>query len=241
MLTAAVRRLRSPKAIGLIVVLAALAAVALFVPHPSIDQMREWSDSLGPAFPLAFFAVHAIVTVAPVPRTVFTLAAGVLFGAVTGILIAIAATTVSAAIALVLVRALGRDVVAARLTHPAVQKIDDRLARRGWLAVGSLRLIAPMPFSITNYCAALSSIRFVPYILATIVGIIPGTIGVVVLGDAIGGGTSPALLAVSALCLGIGVVGLVIDARLGVPAGPEQTLDELRSSRPGTGTTPVDP
>ncbi len=62
------------------------------------------------------------------------------------------------------------------------------------------------------------------------VGIVPGTIGVVVLGDAIGGDTSPALLAVSAACLLLGVVGLVVDARLGVPAGPELTLDEARAA-----------
>jgi uncharacterized membrane protein YdjX (TVP38/TMEM64 family) len=226
----AVRLLRNPKVLLLAVLLLALGAAALFVPLPTVDQLREWSDSLGPAFPVTFFVVHAIVTVAPVPRTVFTLAAGLLFGSVAGIALAAGATTVSAAIALLLVRAVGRDVVAAHLTHPAVQKIDDRLARRGWLAVGSLRLIAPVPFSITNYCAALSSIRFWPFILATMVGIVPGTIGVVVLGDAIGGDTSPALLAVSAACLLLGVVGLVVDARLGIPAAPELTLDEARAA-----------
>ncbi|EME17662.1 TVP38/TMEM64 family protein [Rhodococcus triatomae] len=224
------RLLRNPKVLGLVGLLVALGAAALFVPLPTVDQMRDWADSLGPAFPAAFFVVHAIVTVAPVPRTVFTLAAGLLFGPVAGIALAAGATTVSAAIALLLVRAVGRDVVAAHLTHPAVQRIDDRLARRGWLAVGSLRLIAPVPFSITNYCAGLSSIRFLPYILATMVGIVPGTIGVVVLGDAIGGDTSPALLALSGACLLLGVVGLVVDARLGVPAQPELTLDEARAA-----------
>ncbi len=198
----------------------------MLVPHPSVDQIRDWSQSVGPVFPLVFFLVHALVTVAPIPRTVFTLAAGVLFGTVTGIAVAVAATTVSAAIALLLVRALGRDAIAPRLTHPAIQKIDDRLARRGWLAVGSLRLIAPVPFSVLNYCAGLSSIRFWPYLLATLVGIVPGTVGVVLLGDAIGGNTSPALLAVSGACIGLGVVGLVVDARLGSPAGPDHPPGE---------------
>ncbi|MCZ4558429.1 TVP38/TMEM64 family protein [Rhodococcus maanshanensis] len=211
------RRLRDPKLIAGLLVVAALLVAALLVPHPSIEQVREWARSVGPAFPLVFFAVHALVTVAPVPRTVFTLSAGVLFGAATGILIAVAATTVSAVLALLLVRAVGRDAFASRMTHPAIQAIDDRLARRGWLAVGSLRLIAPVPFSVINYCSGVSSVRLLPYMLATLAGVLPGTIGVVVLGNALGGDTKPALLAFSAVCIAIGVFGLVLDTRMGVP------------------------
>ncbi|MFG3521627.1 TVP38/TMEM64 family protein [Nocardia nova] len=199
----------------LAILAAALVAVAVLAPHPAPQQIREWADSVGPMFPLLFFLVHALVTVAPFPRTVFTLSAGLLFGPILGITLAVAATTVSAVLALLLVRALDREQVAARLTHPAVQAVDRRLARRGWLAVGSLRLIAPVPFSVINYCAGLSSVRMMPYLLATFVGIIPGTIGVVVLGDALTGRTNPGLLALSGVCITIGVIGLVVDARWG--------------------------
>jgi uncharacterized membrane protein YdjX (TVP38/TMEM64 family) len=215
------RHLRDPKLIAGLLVAVALVVAALIVPHPSIEQVREWALSVGPAFPLVFFAVHALVTVAPVPRTVFTLSAGVLFGAATGILIAVAATTVSAVLALLLVRTVGRDAFASRMTHPAIQAIDDRLARRGWLAVGSLRLIAAVPFSVINYCSGVSSVRLLPYTLATLAGVLPGTIGVVVLGNALGGDTNPALLAFSAVCIAVGVVGLVLDARMGVPPASE--------------------
>ncbi|MFF0497481.1 TVP38/TMEM64 family protein [Nocardia aobensis] len=199
----------------LAILAAALVAVALLAPHPAPQQIRDWADSVGPVFPLLFFLVHALVTVAPFPRTVFTLSAGLLFGPILGITLAVAATTVSAVLALLLVRALDRDQVAARLTHPAVRAVDRRLARRGWLAVGSLRLIAPVPFSVINYCAGLSSVRMMPYLLATFVGIIPGTIGVVVLGDALTGRTNPGLLVLSGACITIGVIGLIIDARWG--------------------------
>jgi uncharacterized membrane protein YdjX (TVP38/TMEM64 family) len=199
----------------LVILATALVAVALLAPHPAPQQIRDWADSVGPVFPLLFFLVHALVTVAPFPRTVFTLSAGLLFGPILGITLAVAATTVSAVLALLLVRALDRDQVAARLTHPAVRAVDRRLARRGWLAVGSLRLIAPVPFSVINYCAGLSSVRMVPYLLATFVGIIPGTIGVVVLGDALTGRTNPGLLVLSGVCITIGVIGLIVDARWG--------------------------
>ncbi len=211
----ALRLLRNRRVAMLVILATALVAVALLAPHPAPQQIRDWADSVGPVFPLLFFLVHALVTVAPFPRTVFTLSAGLLFGPILGITLAVAATTVSAVLALLLVRALDRDQVAARLTHPAVRAVDRRLARRGWLAVGSLRLIAPVPFSVINYCAGLSSVRMMPYLLATFVGIIPGTIGVVVLGDALTGRTNPGLLVLSGVCITIGVIGLIVDARWG--------------------------
>lgn len=222
----------------------ALVAIAVFVPHPGPTQIRDWARSVGPMFPLLFFVVHAVVTVSPFPRTAFTISAGMLFGSVLGIAIAVSATAVSAVLALVLVRAIGRDAVAARLTHPAVQAVDRRLARRGWLAVGSSRLIAPIPFSVINYCCGVSSVRLVPYLIATVLGVIPGTIGVVVLGDALTEHTNPWLLAFSAVCVAIGLLGLVIDARLDTPrpggpahAGTRRFLGRRAERSPGPART----
>ncbi|QBJ98419.1 TVP38/TMEM64 family protein [Rhodococcus sp. ABRD24] len=206
--------------IASLALLVALFVAAALMPLPSIEQVRTWADAVGPAFPLVFFLVHVVVTVAPVPRTLFTISAGVLFGAATGLVVTVAATTISAVLALLLVRALGREAVAAHLTHPAVRAVDTRLARRGWLAVGSLRLIAPIPFSVINYCCGVSSIRVVPYTLATVAGILPGTVGVVLLGDALTGQADPALLTVSAICIAVGVLGLLLDARTPVSGTP---------------------
>ena len=210
-----VERIRDPRLIGAVVLLVAFVAIALFVPHQDAEQVRNWARAAGPWFPLVFFVAHALATVA-LPRLPFTLSAGLLFGPVTGIAVAISATTVSAALAFLLVWAIGRDASAPRLTHPAVAAVDRRLARRGWLAVGSLRLIGPVPFPLVNYCAGVSSIRLVPYLIATAVGLLPGTIAVVVLGDALSGRTDPALVGVTALGVAIGVAGLLVDAGLSI-------------------------
>jgi uncharacterized membrane protein YdjX (TVP38/TMEM64 family) len=225
------RRIRNLRVLGLLVPAAAMVAVALLAPHPSPQQIRDWAHSVGPLVPVVFFLVHAIVTVAPVPRTVFTLAAGLLFGPVLGIVLAVAATTVSAVLALLLVRAVDRDRVAVRLTQgwvggATVRAVDRRLRARGWLAVGSLRLIAPVPFSVINYCAGLSSVRLLPYLLATVIGILPGTVGVVVLGDALTGRTDPAMLVLSGVCITAGVLGLIVDARWGAGEFAEPIVAE---------------
>jgi len=200
------------RALALVLLLIVATVVAITVPLPRPEQIREWAQGLGPSLPAVFLICHALITVAPIPRTVFTLAAGLLFGPLTGISVALVASTISAVLALLLVRKLGRDAVAGRLRHGALQAVDTRLAQRGWLAVASLRLIPVVPFSVLNYCCGVSAVRLRPYVLATIVGIAPGTVAVVLLGDAITGRTSP----VSAAGACLGLVGLVVDARTGV-------------------------
>jgi uncharacterized membrane protein YdjX (TVP38/TMEM64 family) len=197
--------------VTVLLLLAVIVAVGL-LPEPSPLQMRIWAQSVGVAAPLLFLLGHTLVTVTPVPRTVFTLAAGLLFGPVLGVALSLLATTLSAMLAFGLIRLLARRVVLPRLDHKMLQAVDARLSRRGWLAVASLRLIPAVPFSALNYCSALSSIRFRHYLAGT-VGIVPGSVAVVVFGDALTRTTSPALLAVSLTSAVIGLIGLIVDAR----------------------------
>ncbi|WP_293218723.1 TVP38/TMEM64 family protein, partial [Mycolicibacterium sp.] len=184
--------------------------VVLLVPLPTAVQMRDWATSLGPWFPLAFLGAHIVVTVLPFPRTAFTLAAGLLFGPALGIVIAVTASTLSALIALLLVRAFGWQ-IGKLVSQPRVDSLDIRLSERGWPAVLSLRLIPVVPFSVLNYAAGASAVHVRPYLLATLAGLLPGTSAVVILGDAITGDFNPVLVLVS-LCTGaIGVAGLVYE------------------------------
>ena len=199
---------------GLLLVVATV--IALTLPIPSPLQMRGWAQSVGTVAPVLFLFGHILVTTVPIPRTVFTVAAGLLFGPVLGLGLSLLATTMSAALAFVVVRWLGRELVAPRLDHKLLRAVDTRLRRRGWLAVASLRLIPAVPFAVLNYCSAISSIRFRHFLIGTI-GIVPGSVAVVVLGDALTGRTSPELLAVSVGCAAIGVLGLIIDARSPAP------------------------
>jgi uncharacterized membrane protein YdjX (TVP38/TMEM64 family) len=189
-----------------------LVAVAALVPLPTAVQMRDWATSVGPWFPLAFLAAHIVVTVFPFPRTAFTLAAGLLFGPYLGVPLAVVASTVSAVIALLLVRAAGWQ-LSKLVPHSRVASVDARLRERGWPTVISMRLIPAMPFSVVNYAAGASAVRFLPYTLATMVGLLPGTAAVVILGDALTGAVSPLLFVVSLCTASIGIAGLGYEIR----------------------------
>jgi uncharacterized membrane protein YdjX (TVP38/TMEM64 family) len=167
---------------------------------------------VGPWFPLTFLAAHVVVTVFPFPRTAFTLAAGLLFGPLLGVALAVSASTASGVIALWLVRAVGWQ-LDHLVSHPAVDALDARMRRRGWPVVLSLRLIPAVPFSVINYAAGASGVRSLPYTLATFVGLIPGTLAVVVLGDAFTGNIDPLLVVVSVCTGSIGVIGLAYEWR----------------------------
>lgn len=206
--------------IGLIAVVGVLLA-AYLAPIPSVSRLREWADSFGPAFVWFFFIGYTIIVIFPIPRSAFTVASGLLFGPAVGFVGAMVATTVAAIAAFFLVRRFGRARIQPFLHHPVARAVELRMERRGWLAVGSLRLIAACPFSVTNYIAALSSIKFVPFLLATVVGVLPGTAAVVLLGDALTGEGEIWSLALSAALFSAGVIGLVLDARLGVDAAAE--------------------
>ncbi|MFI2229368.1 TVP38/TMEM64 family protein [Nocardia testacea] len=227
------RILRDRRLVLLLCCAALVCAAALLTPLPSPEQIQQWAGQAGPYFPVLFFVAHTLITIAPVPRTVFTVASGLLFGPVVGLAVAVGATVLSAAAAFLLARAYGRERVGMYLDHPTVRMVDERLHRRGWLAVGALRLIAFAPFSVVNYSCALSSIRFWPYLGATVIGILPGTAATVILADALTGGTHPVMVGVSIACIAAGLLGLVIDQRWKpAVAEPVTVLDRPSEATP---------
>ncbi len=210
-----------------IVALLAVAAVAFLLPDAGLADVRATVTSAGPWAPLLFLLLQSTVTIVPVPRTVFTVAAGVLFGSSTGLVLTIAATAIAATVAFWLVRLVGREFVERHSHRHGVAWLRARLDHRGLLAIVSLRMIPAVPFAVLNYTAGLAGVRFPSYLLGTVLGVLPGTVAIVVLGDAaVGGHPHPAMLGVSVLCGAIGVTGAVAASRR-LPA--ETTVPESKA------------
>ena len=217
--------------IAILTAIVILVAVALLVPLPTAIQLRDWATSVGPWFPLAFLAAYIVVTVFPFPRTAFTLAAGLLFGPYLGVPIAVLASTLSAVIALLLVRAAGWQ-LSRLVRHPRVDSLDARLRERGWPAVMSMRMIPAVPFSVANYAAGASAVRVLPYTLATLVGLMPGTAAVVILGDALTGNVSPLLFLVSLCSASLGIAGLIYEIRTHRRRHRERQAESVADTEP---------
>lgn len=205
-----------PRRIGVALALVVFVAVSLAVDVPSIGTLRQWAEAAGPWFLGLFWVGYVLITQFPVPRTLLTLSSGVLFGPWVGVLVALSATTVAAALSLSVVRGLLGDWMAPRLRHPAVAGVNSRLEQRGWLAVTSLRMIAGVPFSIMNYAAALTSVPLGMFTVATLVGSAPGTVVTVFLGDMLAGDLDPLVIGLTVALAVAGFIGLAVDHRLPV-------------------------
>jgi uncharacterized membrane protein YdjX (TVP38/TMEM64 family) len=217
----------------------ALLAVGAYLLRDGISNVRQTVAAAGLWAPLLFVVLHGTICAGPVPRSAFTVAAGVLFGSVTGILAALAGTALAAALAFVLAKAVGARMVERHAHRPRVAWVLSRVRHRGLMAMVSLRLIPPVPFSVMNYAAALSGAGIVPYLLATVIGVLPGTISIVVLGDAaMSGDPHPAMFVVSAVSGVIGFAGAFFVARRPLPAEPDpptSIVDDAAATDPGDG------
>lgn len=191
-----------------------VAVAVVFALRDGVPDVRHTVEAAGLWAPLLFVLLQGMVTVMPIPRTVFTVAAGVLFGSVLGLLLTVAGTTIAAVIAYFLVRVVGGRFVERHAHHRAVEWVRQRLDRSGLLAVVSLRLIPMVPFAVMNYASGLSGVRIAPYVVGTVLGVLPSTVAIVVLGDAaVGGSPHPAMFAVSVLSGALGVTGALVALR----------------------------
>lgn len=150
-----------------------------------IEDMRGWIDGFGALGFLVFGVVYVAAALLFVPGSALTLAAGAMFGLWWGTAIVSVASTTSAALAFLIARNLARSAVEGRMaSNPRFAAIDRAIGNGGWRVVGLLRLSPAVPFSLSNYMYGLTAVRFVPYVLASWVAMLPGTFMFVYLGHA---------------------------------------------------------
>ena len=199
---------------ALMAVLAAVVIGIVAMRSGGVAGVRAEVAAAGAWAPVLFVALQAVVTITPLPRTVFTVAAGVLFGALWGLVLTITGTALAALAAYGLVRWVGGPIVARHEHRPGFAWVRARLDRSGLLAMVSLRLLPMVPFSLLNYAAGVARVRLLPYIVGTVLGVLPGTVAIVVLGDAVtSGDVNPALFGVSVAGAALGLAGAAIAAR----------------------------
>jgi len=133
-----------------------------------------------------FFLVYVAVTALSLPgAAVMTLAAGAIFGLVTGTIVVSFASTIGASLAFLSSRYLLRDWVKARFGR-RIDAIDRGIERDGAFYLLTLRLIPAFPFFLVNLAMGLTGMRLLTFALVSQMGMLAGTLCYVNAGTQLG-------------------------------------------------------
>jgi len=206
------RALLSPwSRLSLLVALLGAAASCVLLFEPQRLLADGWPPQVGgAAAAVVFGAAYGVCTVAFVPRPLLNLAAGALFGSQVGLATALAGTVLGAGAAFGLGRVLGQDALRPLLRARWLQAADGQLSRHGFRSMMAARLFPGVPFWAANYCAAVSRMGWLPFLIATALGSIPNTAAYVVAGARASSPTSPAFLIAMAFIAVPAVAGTVV-------------------------------
>ncbi|MEU2586912.1 VTT domain-containing protein [Streptomyces avermitilis] len=197
--------------LSLLVALLAAAASSVLLFEPQKLLAHGWPPQLGGAAAAVVFAVaYGLCTVAFVPRPLLNLAAGALFGSQLGTGTALAGTVLGAGVAFGLGRMLGQDALRPLLRGRWLKAVDGQLSRHAFRSMMAARLFPGVPFWAANYCAAVSRMRWVPFLVATALGSIPNTAAYAVAGARASRPTSPAFLIAMGFIAVPALVGAVV-------------------------------
>ncbi len=141
-----------------------------------LQEFARWVDGLGIWGPIVFMTAYSLATVAFVPGSILTLAAGAIFGIAWGTLYVFVAASVGACGAFLIARYLAREAIARRLDgNPRFAAIDRAVAREGRKIVTLLRLSPVFPYNLLNYGLGLTRVSLSDYAVACF-GMLPGTL-----------------------------------------------------------------
>ena len=125
---------------------------------------------------LAYVGTYAALVAISFPgASLLTIASGFLFGGFAGGVASVIGATIGAALIFLIARSSFGDFLSAR-AGPFVTRMLDGFNKDAFNYLLSLRLTPVFPFWVVNIVPALLNMRFGPYLAATFLGIIPGTL-----------------------------------------------------------------
>lgn len=165
------------------IIVAAVLGLALLVGAWLYLPLKEWLLSLG-AWARSFGsmglfligALYVIGTLLLIPGFPMTLVVAIIYGW-WALAICFLGGMLAAVIAFLLARSFARDFVKRQLKrHPAARALDAVAHEEGFKTILLARLNPVTPFALENYAFGATGARLGAFLLATAVGIVPGTL-----------------------------------------------------------------
>lgn len=149
------------------------------------DKLRLWIGGFGVWGPIVYMLIYTVAPVFMMPGLPLTVVGGILFGPLWGTIYVIIGATAGASIAFLVARYLGRGWVEGFIKGERLKDLDEKVKTQGWKIVAFTRLIPLFPFNFLNYAFGLTSVRFIHYVIATFIFMIPGAAAYVIFSSSI--------------------------------------------------------
>lgn len=186
--------MKSLKWVALGVVLVSFIALGFhFDLHEYVkpEVIKDFVVSFGILAPVIYVLLYAIANFIPYLAPVMSITGGLAFGTVKGTLLTVFAATVTSAFPFLTARKLGREWVNEKMQGTKYEKYTQKVDDNNFLFVLYMRLVPVLPYELQHYVAGLTKISLWKFLLATLLGIAPGTFALTFLGDSIMDVTSP--------------------------------------------------
>jgi len=206
---------RHPRLRLAVLVVALVAAAVVFGASDlvSVARVREAVDRFGPAAPVVYVLLGAVLAALLVPGPVLAAASGLLFGPVLGTVVTLGSALGTGLIAVTTGRAAGRDGARSVLGAERATAVEALLGRRGVLVVAGQRLVPGVPDAPMSYAFGALGVRTWQLVLGTLIGAAPRAFAYTAIGASLDDPTSPLALAGVAVWLLVAVVGVEVGRR----------------------------
>lgn len=181
-----------------------LAVLFIYLVHASgllkPEKIKPFIEGAGPWGPVALigFVIFGTLTFA-IPAIPSAILAGALYGPYLGLLYAYIGLLLSASLAFALGRSFRKPVVKLLGKHAAL--LSTFQERSVMIVVAITRALPIFSFEVVSYGAALTSISFVRYLIATAIGMLLPLLVFTATGSVLAESTSPAAMAATAVLM----------------------------------------
>jgi uncharacterized membrane protein YdjX (TVP38/TMEM64 family) len=178
-----------------------------------VEDVRRTVAATGPAAPLTYVVVAAVLAAVFVPGPILAAGSGVLFGPLLGVFVTLGATVGTAIIANLIGRRAGRDSARALLGTERADRLDRLIDRRGLWAVVGQRFIPGVSDALASYAFGAFGVPLWQMAIGAFIGAAPRAFVYTALGASIGDLSSPLAYAAIGVWCATAIIGAFVTHR----------------------------
>lgn len=148
----------------------------------NLEYYRNILSGTGYTKPFIYIGICIIAPNLMFPFSVVIITGGIVFGFVKGLILSLIGGFFSAIAGYYVARFIGRDTIQTFFFRGRWAEMDKKLSDNGFLSMLIIRTIG-IPFGIQSYLGGITGISLSNYISGTLIGMLPGMIGLTLLGE----------------------------------------------------------